>query len=275
MASDSLPPSPIDPHHPLSNLQRQHANLNHQIQQALGASSGAEKINRVRHMPAFPSQLHLSDIPIRDAPSFDQPLTPISLWLQTVEPVTPRSHQAYGAASYWSSDSDISIESESVYSTCADRDNESPIQTLKTFDFNRRGDYSPDGISPTNPGYRAADVQPVPGPSTTRPLPPVAPGKKKHCASAHIPCRVAVVIPITKLRPAKLAAKKPQASPHRPSASSLPLRPYEQPIYCCPVCGYQLPLLSAMRHHLSQAHPHHYISSLDRQEGSQPSPADK
>ncbi|OAV92795.1 hypothetical protein PTTG_04945 [Puccinia triticina 1-1 BBBD Race 1] len=266
MASNGFPSSPLDPlinhHHPLSSPQRCNPSLPPQTRDPPDVQPVPEQ--------TLPSELDLSDIPIQNAPiSSNLPSTPISRWLRTVELVPPTGLRV---TSYWSPDSDSSAEVTSNDSNCGDQEEQSPMRALRAFhfdrceftcgerddqipvrkfhnfEFNRGGHYSPEGISPTNPGHHAVDAQPVPGPSTRRVLPSESPlkrksktnpsgkppgkGKKKHTASTYIPCRVPVVIPMSKLRSDKQAEKRRQLSPHgpllAPSRPSPP--PCEQPI---------------------------------------------
>ncbi|KAI9616972.1 hypothetical protein H4Q26_010609 [Puccinia striiformis f. sp. tritici PST-130] len=140
------------------------------------------------------------------------------------------------------------------------------------------------------PGYGASNIRPSTGASTSRALPsspikniPSSPvkkvmrtspkaknvgrlqGKKKHR-------RIAVVRPLSKLRQYKPTARKAKALQRRVLIScSISNRPSQQPIFRCPICSLQLPLLSAIKHHIRSDHPNYYNQHFDHRLGPETS----
>ncbi|PLW55262.1 hypothetical protein PCANC_10528 [Puccinia coronata f. sp. avenae] len=275
----SNPSSPIDPHNPLADQESRDAYLNTRRQEQadeLEAPADGGPIRLSTRLRRYPSQIQLRDIPIPAATIPEPAATPVSQWLRTVVPVTPRSDQAFAPRSYWSSESDPSSHSTSVSSSLPPSRNSNSL--FQTLEFNRRGLHSPEGISPTNPGY------PVTGPSTSSAVrPPGSPakkpsplkgfnrlhGKKKHLSPLSIPRPrqiVAVVIPKTRVRPSK---NKRQVGSSRtqlalPSSS---IRPRDPPVFTCPICSLKLPLLNPLKEHIRLCHPDQYDSALERPKG--------
>ncbi|KAH9460319.1 hypothetical protein Pst134EB_008498 [Puccinia striiformis f. sp. tritici] len=273
MASDELPSSPLDPHNPLASQQSRDAYLTARRRETLELPAGVEHLHLPPREQIYPAEINLSDIPLSVAMRREPNTTPIGRWLQAVEPMSPTNDPALRPASHWSSDSEPTTLSDS--NSWISKLHE---KAAHNFEFNRRDLSSPEGISPTNPGYRAAGIQPFAGSSSSRPF-PASPskrpmktspnekstgrlqGKKKHVPPPILTNRrIAVVIPLSKLRQGKPTTRKGKVSSQKavlaPSGSAL--RPCNQPIFCCPICGFRLPLLTAINQHIRDNHPRAY-----------------
>ncbi|KAA1139324.1 hypothetical protein PGTUg99_037755 [Puccinia graminis f. sp. tritici] len=297
MSADKFSSSPLNPHDRSTDQQSREAYTNARRQPTPEIPEGSQHLHSATREQTSPAQLTLSNITLQGATSHEAPLTPISRWLRNVEPVSPRL--ALRTISYWSPDSDVSMDTTSISSVMT-RDEQSPAQNCG---LRRQGPCFSEGIRPTNPGYRPAEIQPTAGPSNATmgspspahnsashrsvlssspakkstsdaPMlssspakkctksnakgkaPGRAEGKKKHGAStANAPRRAAVAIPMSRLRSGKTPACKLKVLPP-PTRCSLRIRPSQPPIYCCPICGFECPLLSGIKQHVKDTHPH-------------------
>ncbi|KAH9460318.1 hypothetical protein MJO28_004011 [Puccinia striiformis f. sp. tritici] len=290
MAFDESPSSPLDPHNPLASQQSRDAYLTARRRDTLEVPSGVEHLQLPPREREYPSEINLSDIPLSVAMRREPNTTPIGRWLQAVEPMSPTHDPALRPVSHWSSDSE-----PTTYSDSTSWISQLPERAAHNFEFNRRDLSSPEGISPTNPGYRADDVQPLAGPSNSHAF-PASPSKKPTKMSPneksvrrlqgkkkHVPPpiltqrRIAVVIPLSKLLQCKPTARKGMTSSQKPvlAPSGSAPRPRNQPIFCCPICGFRLPLLTAITQHIRDNHPRAYNSTNGHSNGPENESSEK
>ncbi|POV95682.1 hypothetical protein PSTT_16104 [Puccinia striiformis] len=274
MSSDEIASNSIHPHKSF---------VDKQSRQSLEVPPEVEHLHLSRRVQRYPSQINLGDIPMHDAA--------VSEWLDTI------ARDAFLPRSYWSSDSvpsshpssDPSSDSASTSPKVAEPDVQSLYQPPESDRHGLRSSESR-GHSPQSPGYGASNIRPSTGASTSRALSsspikkiPSSPvkkvmrtspkaknvgrlqGKKKHR-------RIAVVRPLSKLRQYKPTARKAKALQRRVLIScSTSDRPSQQPIFRCPICSLQLPLLSAIKHHIRSDHPNYYNQHFDHRLGPETS----
>ncbi|KNZ44141.1 uncharacterized protein VP01_947g8 [Puccinia sorghi] len=234
----------------------------------LEAPSPQQPLRLTTRLRRYPLQIKLSDISTDHVPIDDQAATtPMGQWLPRVEAGPPGSRESPRPVSHWSSDSDPS--SDSVCTSSAVVPEEAAERLAQNLALNRHGLQLPEGISPTNPGFPPDGLGPlVASPRTAVSMDTPSPVKRPATAARRqhgkrqkplpplaIPSqRVAVVVPRTRLRPAKTL--RPISDPVLAHPGRSP-RPRQPPLFSCPLCNLQLPLLASIKSHIALRHPTH------------------
>ncbi|POV95680.1 hypothetical protein PSTT_16106, partial [Puccinia striiformis] len=277
MAFDESPSSPLDPHNPLASQQSRDAYLTARRRDTLEVPSGVEHLQLPPREREYPSEINLSDIPLSVAMRREPNTTPIGRWLQAVEPMSPTHDPALRPVSHWmnlpptrtpppGSRSFPSAPPTTSSSTAAisARQRASARPTLVTAPtMSSLAGPSNSHAFPASPSKKPTKMSP--NEKSVRRLQ----GKKKHVPPPILTQRrIAVCKPTA--RKGMTSSQKPVLAP----SGSAP-RPRNQPIFCCPICGFRLPLLTAITQHIRDNHPRAYNSTNGHSNGPENESSEK
>ncbi|KAI9616973.1 hypothetical protein H4Q26_010610 [Puccinia striiformis f. sp. tritici PST-130] len=213
---------PLDPHNPLASQQSRDAYLTAVVERRSNFLRGRAS-----------SYLHPNT-------------TPIGRWLQAVEPMSLRMTQPYGPPHTGVPTANPPPIGLQLLDLEASRESRSQLRVQPPRSQLARGH------QPDQPGlprcrlYSRCRLKQLPQ-EKARPAPDPHQPQNRSCH------------PLSKLRQGKPTTRKGKSSQKAVLAPSvLALRPCNQPIFCCPICGFRLPLLTAINQHIRDNHPRAY-----------------